>query len=206
MNISFNSIGIATLIFGYILGSLPTGYLAGKWLLGIDLREMGSGSTGATNVLRYVGKKAGLVVFIFDVLKGFASVYLAQSLGLNDSWHVAAGLASLIGHIWPIWLKGKGGKAVATGLGLLLGVSWQVGFACLGIFLITFSKTRIVSLSSIIASISLPILMILSFGDKSFSPPYMILSLFSMVIVLWRHRSNWGRILNGNEPKIDFKN
>ncbi len=186
---------------GYLLGSLPTGYLAGKWILGIDLRKIGSGSTGATNVLRQVGKFPALVVFIVDVLKGMAPVLIARSLLLGDTWQVAAGLTALIGHIWPIWLKWKGGKAVATGLGMLLGLSWPVGFASLGIFLSVLAFSKIVSLSSIVAAISLPILMALSFqGD--FRMAYFVVSLLAMALVLWRHRSNFRRLLSGKEPKI----
>ena len=103
------------LTIGYLLGSIPTGFLAGKWLAGIDLRLKGSGSTGATNVLRHVGKWPAFIVFLIDVLKGTIPVVIAKTFGFNDYWQVLAGLTALIGHIWPIWLGGKGGKAVATG-------------------------------------------------------------------------------------------
>ncbi|HCA60801.1 MAG TPA: glycerol-3-phosphate acyltransferase, partial [Synechococcales bacterium UBA8647] len=109
---------------GYLLGSFPSGYLAGRWCAGVDIRQLGSGSTGATNVLRQVGKGPALVVFLVDVFKGSAAVILARALlGAGAyGWLVAAGLAALAGHIWPIWLGGKGGKAVATGFGMLLGL------------------------------------------------------------------------------------
>ena len=189
-------------MLGYLFGSIPSGYLAGKWLADIDLREIGSGSTGATNVLRHVGKKASLIVFIFDVSKGILAVSLANSLNLTDSWIVATGLASISGHIWPVWLKWKGGKAVATALGVMVGISWQVGLSCLGIFLIVLSISRIVSLSSIIAAVSLPILMLLSFKESLFSHAYLNLTILTMIIVLWRHRSNLRRIIEGKEPQI----
>lgn len=132
---------LLVLVAGYLLGSLPTGWLAGRWLAGIDLRQLGSGSTGATNVLRQLGKGPALVVFLVDVLKGTAAVLLAKALlqpsgftPSTDWWVVAAGLAALAGHIWPVWLGWKGGKAVATGLGMLLGLVPAVGLACLGPF------------------------------------------------------------------------
>ncbi len=193
---------IISLGIGYLLGSLPTGYLAGKWLSNVDLREIGSGSTGATNVLRHIGKRAALVVFLIDVGKGMAPVLLAKGLNLDDLWQVIAGISSLSGHIWPIWLRWKGGKAVATGLGLFLGISWPVGLASLGVFLIVLSFSKIVSLSSVFAAVSLPLLMFLSFSDKEVSYVYLLLSLVSMLLVIWRHRSNINRLLKGTEPKI----
>ena len=202
MNIAFPIYGILTLGIGYLLGSIPSGYLAGKWLVGIDLRLKGSGSTGATNVLRHVGKWPALIVFLTDVTKGVLPVLIARTFLLNDFWQVFAGLTALIGHIWPIWLGWKGGKAVATGLGVLLGLSWNVGLACLGIFLSVLSISRIVSLSSVVAAISLPFLMFLSFQENSFKVAYLSFSFITMAIVLWRHRSNLHRLLTGNEPKI----
>jgi len=192
-----------TLLIGYTIGSFPTGYLAGKLIKGIDLRDIGSGSTGATNVLRHIGKGPAIIVFLIDVIKGIAPILIARSLQLNDSFQVATGIASLIGHIWPIWLKWKGGKAVATGLGLFLGLSWTVGLSCLGIFLTVLTFSKIVSLASILAALSLPILMYLSlYGGDQISNPYMWVSLLSMSIVIWRHRSNIKRLINGTEPKI----
>jgi len=199
----FNSLfgGFISLGIGYLMGSLPSGYLAAHWLAGIDLREKGSGSTGATNVLRQVGKGPALAVFLIDVGKGTTAVLLARALGLGDGWQVATGLAALAGHIWPVWLGWKGGKAVATGLGMLLGISWPVGLACFGIFLTVLSLSRIVSLSSVIAALSLPLLMILRFQGNS-PPAYLAVAFAAMAMVVWRHRSNLQRLLNGSEPKI----
>ncbi len=190
-----------TLLICYLLGSFPSGYIAARLIAGIDLRELGSGSTGATNVLRHVGKFPALIVFLFDVFKGIAAILLSRALQLDEFWQIAAGVSSLSGHIWPIWLKGKGGKAVATGLGVFLGISWQVGLGSLGIFLISLTIWRIVSLSSIFAAISLPILMYFHFKEN-ISTAYLLISFIAMALVLWRHRSNLIRIKNGNEPKI----
>jgi len=194
---------ILILGIGYLLGSIPSGYLAGKWLAGIDLRQKGSGSTGATNVLRHVGKWPALVVFLIDVIKGSVPVLIAKTFHLNDYWQVAAGISALIGHIWPIWLNWKGGKAVATGLGLLLGLTWQVGLACFGVFMAVLSFSKIVSLSSVIAAISLPFLMFFSFHGSDFRTAYLALSVVTMAMVLWRHRSNLQRLLTGKEPRIN---
>jgi len=202
MNLLSHISGFLMLVFGYLLGSMPTGYLAGKWIAGIDLRLKGSGSTGATNVLRHVGKWPALIVFLLDVIKGAIPVVVARSFGLNDYWQVVAGLAALIGHIWPVWLGWKGGKAVATGLGMLLGLTWQVGIACFGIFLTVLSITRIVSLSSVISAVSLPFLMLLSFEGNTFRPAFLYLGIVTTAMVLWRHRSNLKRLSKGEEPKI----
>ena len=194
-----------TLLLGYLLGSIPSGFLAGKWCKGIDLRSIGSGSTGATNVLRNVGKGPALVVFLVDVAKGAAAVLIASSLTqnnpLNDWIQVLAGLAALAGHIWPIWLGFKGGKAVATGLGLFLGLAWPVGLACFGMFMAVFSLSRIVSLASVVAALSLPLLMAAGSGSNA----NLVVALVAMGLVLWRHRSNIQRLINGTEPQVGQK-
>ena len=198
-------ITLPLLFAGYLLGSIPSGYLAGRWLAGLDIRREGSGSTGATNVLRVVGKGPALAVFLVDVLKGAAAVLLAKAvldpLGVGV---VLAGLAALAGHIWPVWLGWKGGKAVATGLGMLLGLTWPVGLACFGIFLAVLSLGRIVSLASVVAALALPLLMLGWFADQNLAPrwPYLPLALVTTVLVVWRHRSNIERLLAGTEPKL----
>ena len=205
-----------TLLAGYLLGSIPAGYLAGRWLRGVDIRTLGSGSTGATNVLRQFGKGPALVVFLVDVLKVTAAVLLAKALleplgagpaaadWLSDSCVVAAGLASLAGHIWPVWLGWRGGKAVATALGMLLGLTTPVGLACFGVFLTVLSFSRIVSLSSVVAALALPLLMLGWFQDQAMGLrwPYLALALLTSALVIWRHRSNLSRLLAGTEPKL----
>ncbi|MBM5825913.1 MAG: glycerol-3-phosphate 1-O-acyltransferase PlsY [Cyanobacteria bacterium M_surface_10_m2_119] len=212
-------LALFALLAGYLLGSIPAGYLAGRWLRGIDIRQEGSGSTGATNVLRVLGKGPALVVFLVDVLKGTTAVLLAKAvlepLGVplndagtanwsTDSWVVAAGLAALAGHIWPVWLGWRGGKAVATALGMLLGLTWPVGLACFGIFLAVLSVSRIVSLSSVVAAVGLPLLMLGWFHDQGMGLrwPYLALALLTSALVIWRHRSNLARLLAGTEPRL----
>ena len=207
---------LTLLLAGYLLGSIPSGYLAGRWLKGLDIREHGSGSTGATNVLRVLGKGPALAVFLVDVLKGTAAVLLAklllESLGTPlgpgawriDSAVVAAGLAALAGHSWPVWLRWRGGKAVATALGLLLGLTWPVGLASFGTFLAVLTISRIVSLSSVAAAVALPLLMLGWFHTEATGIrwPYLVLALLTSLLVIWRHRSNITRLLAGTEPRL----
>ena len=195
-------LNLLILFLGYLFGSFPSGYLAGRIAKGIDIRSLGSGSTGATNVLRHIGKRAAITVFLLDLFKGVLSILLAKYFLLNDSWQVAIGLSTLIGHIWPIWLNWKGGKAVATGLGIFLGLSWQVGLATLGIFIIMITLFRIVSLASVSAALALPLIMFLSFSTSNFSLPFLIISLLAMMLVIWRHRENIVRLIKGKEPRI----
>jgi glycerol-3-phosphate acyltransferase PlsY len=209
-------LALLVMLVGYLLGSIPAGYLAGRWLGGIDIRTQGSGSTGATNVLRVLGKGPALVVFLADVLKGTAAVLLAKALldagsdgqaaisWNTDCWVVATGLASLAGHIWPIWLRWRGGKAVATALGMLLGLTWPVGLACFGVFLTVLSLSRIVSLSSVLAAVSLPLLMLGWFQNQQMELrwPYLALALLTSLLVIWRHRGNLARLMDGTEPRL----
>ena len=133
---------------------------------------------------------------------GYVHRKIAKYLLLNDSWQVAIGLSTLIGHIWPVWLNWKGGKAVATGLGIFLGLSWQVGLATLGVFIIMITLFRIVSLASVSASLALPLIMFLSFSGSNISLPFLIISLLAMILVIWRHRENIVRLIRGKEPRI----
>ena len=190
------------LFLGYLFGSFPSGYLAGKITKGVDIRLLGSGSTGATNVLRHIGKRAAIIVFLLDVFKGILSILVAKYFLLNDSWQVTMALTTLIGHIWPVWLNWRGGKAVATGLGIFLGLSWEVGLATLGIFLLMITLFRIVSLASVSAALALPLIMFISFDKANISLPFLIISLLAMILVIWRHRENIIRLIKGEEPKI----
>ena len=192
---------ILIIFVSYLLGSLPTGFLIGKYLKNIDLRTIGSGSTGATNVLRNIGKWPALFVFIIDVGKGLFAVKIAQFYTDQAFIEVIAGLSAIAGHIWPIWLKGKGGKAVATGLGMFLALSWKVGLASLGIFLIVLAKNKFVSLASISAAILLPVFMFFYLGN--FLHAYFFVSLIVSLLVIWKHRTNIKRLLNGEESKIN---
>ena len=203
------TISIGLLLVAYLLGSFPTGFLAAKLLKGIDIRDQGSGSIGATNVLRTLGKGPAIVVLLVDALKGALAIALANWIypfTNNESlplyWLVTlAGLFAIIGHSLPIWLNFKGGKSVATSLGILLAMSWQVGLATLGVFALVVAITRIVSISSISGAIAVSLFMIL-FKQPL---PYLIFAIAAGIYVIWRHRSNIQRIIAGTEPKVGQK-
>ncbi|YAF95411.1 MAG: glycerol-3-phosphate 1-O-acyltransferase PlsY [Nodularia sp. CChRGM 3473] len=207
-----------TLVVAYLLGSFPTGYIAVKQLKGIDIREVGSGSTGATNVLRTLGKGPGAFVLVVDCLKGvlaIALVYYLFTFASNQNfipptvdvklwqpWIVTlAGLAAILGHSKSIFLGFTGGKSVATSLGILLAMSWQVGLATAGVFAIVVAISRIVSLSSIAGAIAVSILMVVLRQPL----PYVLFGIAGGLYVILRHRSNIERLLAGTEPKIGQK-
>ena len=201
------SISLLLIIIAYLLGSIPTGYAIGHYLKGIDIREHGSGSTGATNVLRTVGKLPAAAVLAIDMLKGLAAVALVNLVYsytnlLPTSWHswlvVAAALSAIIGHSKSIWLNFTGGKSVATTLGILLIMNPIVGLGTLASFGIVLALSRIVSLSSICGAIAVNILMLVF--DRSL--PYLIFASLAGLYVILRHKSNIQRLLAGNEPKI----
>ncbi|MBU6228267.1 MAG: glycerol-3-phosphate 1-O-acyltransferase PlsY [Cyanobacteria bacterium REEB459] len=204
---------LALLTAAYLLGSLPTGYLLAKGLKGIDIRHHGSGSTGATNVLRTVGKGPALVVFGVDLLKGLLAVWLVKlilSLSLSAAlvadlapssqpWlQMMAGLMAMVGHSRSLWLGFKGGKSVATGLGVLLALAWPVALVALGVFALSLGCSRFVSLSSILAAIATLVLMVLTAQPL----PYQLLAALGGGYIILRHRSNMGRLLAGTEPRL----
>lgn len=200
----------AIAIVAYLLGSMPTGYLVARQLKGIDIRTCGSGSTGATNVLRTVGKGPALAVLIIDALKGAAAVYLALWVPgvwplVPLSWQawlaVGAAAAAIVGHSKSVWLGFSGGKSAATSLGVLLSLNPWLGLGVLGTFGASLAATRIVSVSSILgAAIAAPIAVALGLPL-----PYRLFGLLAGGYVIWRHRSNIERILAGTEPKIGQK-
>ena len=208
MNIPLWWMGAAILV-AYLMGSLPTGYIVGRMIKGIDIREHGSGSTGATNVLRTLGKGPGFLVLMIDTLKGVGAIALVHWLftvvpsGVNSdgwlAWMVAiGGLAALLGHSKSIWLGFTGGKSVATSLGVLLAMCWQVGLATLGIFGLVLALTRIVSLSSVAGAIAVSVFMILLQQPL----PYELFTIAGGLYVIWRHRSNIQRLFAGTEPQL----
>lgn len=209
----FWSASVAGLAIAYLFGATPTGYLAGKLLKGIDIREHGSKSTGATNVLRTLGKWPALVVLLVDILKGAAAIVFAgwffpwlttwPSVAPSAAsetfvpWAVClAGLAALLGHGRSIWLNFTGGKSAATGLGLLLALSWPVGLGAAVVFGATLAITRIVSLGSMLAALA-AIILVCGFEHPL---PYRLLVIAGGIYVIVRHRANIQRLLAGTEP------
>lgn len=203
----------AGLAAAYLLGSIPTAYLAGRWFFGLDIREHGSRSVGATNALRVLGKAPALGVLLIDILKGVAAVALARWLfagslvapppGLDPQvwapWAAsAAGLAALLGHSRSLWLGFSGGKSVATGLGVVLALSWPVALGALAVFGAAMAWFRIVSLSSILAALA-SIVLICGLEQPL---PYRLLVTAGGLYIVARHRANIQRLLAGTEPRI----
>ncbi|MGD1807290.1 glycerol-3-phosphate 1-O-acyltransferase PlsY [Dapis sp. BLCC M126] len=208
------------LMIAYLLGATPSGYWIGSWFYGIDIREQGSGSTGATNILRTLGKLPALVVLVIDILKAALAIGLVRYIysflfvhnltiaaGITDiylakEWMVIlSGLMAIVGHSKSIWIGFKGGKSVASSLGLLLAMSWVVGLGTLAVFIVVISISRIVSLSSIIAAVSVSGLMFIT-GKPL---PYEIFAIVGGMYVIWRHSTNIERLLAGTEPRIGQK-
>jgi len=206
-----------TLTISYLLGSIPTGYLAGRLCKGIDIRNHGSKSTGATNVLRTLGKTPALIVLAVDILKGAAAVAVAAWLAPNSfasssplssapvrpdellPWIVClAGLLAILGHARSIWLGFSGGKSAATGLGVLLALSWPIGICAAATFVTVLAVTRIVSLSSMLAAVAAFALTV----SIQLPAPYQLLVAAAGTYVIARHRANIQRLLKGTEPRL----
>ena len=187
----------ALLICAYLLGSVPTGLLLAR-SMGVNIRETGSGNIGATNVYRTMGRKVGIMTLIGDCLKGLIPVLVAKSLGLPPIWIAAIGLAAFLGHVYTVFLGFKGGKGVATALGVFLGTSWlSVVFAML-IFAVVLYKWRYVSLASITAAALIPLFVWLVQGG----PELIVMSLAIALLVIFRHSENIARLRAGTESKF----
>ena len=204
---------VSVALIAYLIGSFPTGYLVGR-MRGIDLRKVGSGNIGATNAMRVLGKQFGYAVFLVDFCKGLVPVLLAGPIAgrcaLNststDLCVAIGGIFSVVGHSCPVWLGFRGGKGVATSLGVIFGISWVVALIMGAVWIILFKTTRYVSVASIVAAVALPIAMTtLLFMNQLRSPVLVYLSLFLAAIVVIRHRSNLSRLFNGTEPRFARK-
>lgn len=197
------------LLCSYVAGATPFGYFAGKWK-GIDIREHGSGNIGATNVIRVLGKKVGVPVFILDLLKGFLPVLLAEKWCAahghsGEAAAITAALGSVLGHNFTFWLGFKGGKGVATSAGALLAVLPMAVAVALPVWVVLFYTTRYVAVASIAAGVSLPFTVLAQralSGDGTPGPPLLALATIIGGMAVWRHRSNIRRLLNGTENRF----
>ncbi len=203
---------IVIAIIAYLIGSISFGVIFTKKMAGFDVREKGSKGAGATNVLRNAGKKVAALTLICDILKGVVAMLIALALGaivkeLDSALLVqVAAIAVVIGHTFPIFFGFKGGKGVATSLGILLLINWQIGLICLVFALVIMALTRMVSAGSVLAAILFPVLT-LFIGQEHFivSGNYFIFSVIMALIVAFNHRTNISRILSGTENKLSFK-
>ncbi len=202
-------------IIAYLIGSINFSVIISKKMAGFDVREKGSGNAGSTNVLRTVGKKAALITLVCDILKGVVSVLIALLVGViageNASSAIlveAAALAVVIGHTFPVFFGFKGGKGVATSLGVILIVNWKIGLICLVFALSLMALTRMVSLGSISAAVLFAVLTIFMrdsyVGGIEFDFSFIVFGILLAALVIYNHRSNLKRIINGTENKLNF--
>lgn len=190
-------IEIIIIIAAYLLGSIPTGLLLAK-CAGVDIRKSGSGNIGATNAYRTLGRTVGILTLVGDCLKGVIPVLAARYLGMGDAMIAAVGLAAFLGHVYTIFLGFKGGKGVATALGVFLAISpGAVGLAALWFVLVVW-KWRYISLGSIIAALSIP--GFVAVIDKR--PPMILMSVVIALLVVWKHRENINRLREGTESRF----
>ncbi|GAB3555812.1 glycerol-3-phosphate 1-O-acyltransferase PlsY [Spirosoma fluminis] len=206
MNILLISI---TLIAAYLLGSIPTAVWYGQGFFGIDIRNYGSGNAGATNTFRVLGKRAGTVVMLVDVLKGYTAAILSSLLWYADvitineilTFKIIFGLVAVIGHLYPVFAKFKGGKGVASLLGMILAIHPEMAALCIGIFLLVVIASQYVSLGSIMAALAFPVLLLLQvFGQKE-SPLLIVFGFVIFLMVVLTHQKNIGRLLRGQENR-----
>ena len=203
-------------VIAYLIGSVNFSVIISKKMAGFDVREKGSGNAGSTNVLRTVGKKAAIITLVCDILKGVVSVLIALLVGAiaGESANSAivveiAALAVVIGHTFPVFFGFRGGKGVATSLGVILIVNWKIGLICLVFALALMALTRMVSLGSISASVLFAVLTMFIrdsyIGGIDFDFSFIIFGILLAALVIFNHRSNLKRIINGTENKLNFK-
>ena len=192
-----------SIVFGatmaYLLGSIPSGLWIGRKFFQIDIRQHGSGNLGATNSFRILGKKAGTIVLLMDLLKGSISVLLLKQMDLHGISPLIIALFAVIGHTYPLFANFKGGKAVATFAGVILAYQPVLFLIGLGIFILTLAISKMVSFTSML-TISIGVLLSLYFQDIVLTT----IALLADIFIIYRHRTNVQRILNGTEPKVDI--
>jgi glycerol-3-phosphate acyltransferase PlsY len=195
------------IIMAYLIGSVPTALIISRKFFGIDIREYGSGNMGATNAFRILGSKFGTIIMVLDVLKGMLAVglfYLLPFYVSNEfertNFMIALGLSAVIGHIFPVFADFKGGKGVATLLGMILAIQPYIALTCIGVFLIVLFLTRYVSLSSILGAIMLPICVLWIWNEDELT--YRIFAILVAAMVIITHQKNISRIIKGAENRV----
>lgn len=192
----------AMAVVGYLSGSIPFGWLMGRFTMRIDVRDYGSGKTGFTNTMRSLGLKRSLAVLIGDILKGALPVVLARVLIDGEAAQVAAGVGAVVGHVWPVWLGFRGGAGVATGVGAALAMNPFVVLAAAIVFVLCVAVVRIMSVASLAGTLALAVgFVIFTLADLS-PAAYIVFAILAGALIWWRHRSNIQRLLTGAEPRI----
>jgi acyl phosphate:glycerol-3-phosphate acyltransferase len=201
---------VCSLMLAYLLGSVPSAVWIGKWFYDIDVRKAGSGNAGATNTIRVLGLKAGIPVLLIDAFKGWLAVALAgwMAAGILSTenlilFRIAAGAIAVLGHVFPAFAGFRGGKGVATLVGVVIALYWQAFILVLIWFAIVFAITRYVSLASVTSALIFPFIVLFVFHEQS--APLIVLAFLVAVFIPITHRRNIGRLIRGDENKLEFK-
>ena len=200
---------IGSTVLAYLLGSIPTAVWYGRAFFGIDIRQYGSGNAGATNTFRVLGKRAGTVVMLVDVLKGYTATILAtllchyQVLSTDDvlTWKIVFGMTAVFGHLYPVFANFRGGKGVASLLGMVLAIHPEMAVVCIGIFLLVVIASQYVSLGSLLAALAFPVLLLLRIFGQQESPLLITFGFVVFLIVALTHQKNISRLLRGQESR-----
>lgn len=204
-----SSLIVGTGMVAYLLGSIPTAVWYGQGFFGIDIRQHGSGNAGATNVFRVLGKRAGTIVMLVDVMKGYTATILAPLLWYVGvitnaeilTFKIVFGFIAIIGHLYPVFARFKGGKGVASLLGMVLAIHPEMALVCIGIFLLVVTTSQYVSLGSMLAALAFPVLLLLRiFGQKE-SPLLIVFGFIVFLMVVLTHQKNIGRLWRGQENR-----
>ncbi len=189
-------------VLTYLLGSIPFAFLLVKASGRGDVRSVGSGNVGATNALRAAGWKVALPIAVLDIAKGVAAVVLMRQVTANPAWVAAAGLAAIVGHCFPMWLKFSGGKGVATGAGVFFTLAWLPTLVVAGVWVAMLAAFRFVSLASVTAAAAFPVALFFIIRPTM---PVEICAVLAVLVIIWRHRTNLARLVSGEEPRLGEK-
>ncbi|MCA6078599.1 glycerol-3-phosphate 1-O-acyltransferase PlsY [Fulvivirga sedimenti] len=200
---------VAGFLLAFLLGSIPTAVWLGRALYGIDVREHGSGNPGATNTFRVLGKRAGIIVMLVDIVKGLLATSIAiplMNLGFISEnnliiFKILFGIVAVSGHIFSVFLNFRGGKGVATLLGMMIAIDYEVALICIAIFILTLLLFKYVSLSSIISALAFPTILWVVPRFKTSEPLLVIFGFFLFIVIVWTHHKNIRRIIDGEERK-----